>query len=44
MIATIARDVLRALAYMHKNGGIHRDVKVRAQSMRTARTHSRRFT
>jgi serine/threonine protein kinase len=24
------RDVLCALAYVHKNGGIHRDVKARA--------------
>ena len=31
IIATVMRDVLRALEYIHRQGGIHRDVKVWGQ-------------
>lgn len=32
MIATIIKSTLQALNFIHKNGGIHRDVKVGQQS------------
>jgi serine/threonine protein kinase len=32
VIATIMRYVLMGLEYVHKNGGIHRDVKVSSHS------------
>jgi serine/threonine protein kinase len=33
-IATIMREVLKGLEYVHKQGGIHRDVKVSSGSSR----------
>lgn len=38
-IATIMHPVLLALEYVHKNGGIHRDVKVGSGSKQPLQQH-----